>query len=46
MTILKPLFHREVSAGGNGNTIQVSKYGFAKAISSGRFKSTHTPTYR
>jgi hypothetical protein len=26
----KPFFHREVSTGGNGNTVKVSKYSYRK----------------
>jgi hypothetical protein len=46
MTHLKPLFHREVPVGGNGNTINVSKYSFNKLRTLKSFKSTHTANYR
>jgi hypothetical protein len=43
---LKPLFHRSIPTGGNGNTVLVSKYSVGKAIQMKSFKSTHTSTYR
>ncbi len=46
LTVFKPLFHREVSVAGNGNTINVSKYNLKKTVDSKKFKSTHTPSYR
>lgn len=46
MTILRPFFHREVPCGGNGNTINVSKYSFKKAFELRSFKSQHTANYK
>ena len=46
MTALKPLFHRSIPIGGNGNTVAVSKYSVRKFLEDETFKSTHTSTYR
>ncbi len=46
LTPLKPLFHREVPVGGNGNTVKVSKYSFKSFRNTKKFKSTHTPNYK
>ena len=45
-TPLKPFFHREVSIGGNGNTVKVSKYSFKKFKEMKTFKSNHCPNYK
>jgi acyl-homoserine lactone acylase PvdQ len=45
-TPLKALFHREVSIGGNANTVKVSKYSYKKFQTMGSFKSTHTPNFK
>jgi acyl-homoserine lactone acylase PvdQ len=42
----KPLVHREVPIGGNGNTVKVSKYSFKRLKEMKTFKSTHTPNYK
>ena len=46
LTPLKFFFHREIKAGGNANTIKVSKYSFAKFQKTRSFKSSHTPNYK
>ena len=46
LTPLKPLFHREISTGGNGNTVKVSKYSLKKFKAQKSFKSSHTPNYK
>jgi acyl-homoserine lactone acylase PvdQ len=45
-TMLKPLFHRIVPVGGNGNTVAVSKTSWMKADERKLFAGTHTSTYR
>ena len=46
MTKLKPLWHREIPVGGNGNTPCVSKYGMGRVEENKIFKSTHTANYK
>lgn len=43
---LKPFFHRDVPAGGNGNTVNVAKYSFGQVAQNKRFKSTHSANYK
>jgi acyl-homoserine lactone acylase PvdQ len=45
-TVFKPLFHREVPAGGNGNTPNVAKYNFEKTMNDTKFRSDFSATYR
>jgi len=46
LTKLKPLWHREVPVGGNGNTISVSKGSFANIAKNKIIKATHTANYK
>ena len=46
LTKLKPIWHREVPTGGNGQTPGVSKYAFNRFEENGIFKSTHTANYK
>lgn len=46
MTPLKNIFHRDVPCAGNTNTINVSKYSFARAFIMNKFVSTHTANFK
>jgi len=46
MTKLRYLFHREVPTGGNGNTINLSKYSMTDIQENKKLKSTHVSNYK
>lgn len=46
MTKLRYFYHREVPTGGNGNTINLSKYGMTDIHETKKLKSTHVSNYK
>ena len=46
MTKLKYFYHREVPTGGNGNTINLSRYSMGDILENKKLKSTHVSNYK